>query len=204
MRYVCYRIMKHRYFERTILAAIVFSSLKLGFDTYFVHVDENSLFKRVSDIIDTIFSCVFIVESLIKTISMGMIMDRGSYLRDTWNILDFFIVVCSLIDLILSDIKLTFIKILRLLRTLRPLRFISHNVGLKMIVIALFESIGPIINVLIVIVLIWIMFAILGVNLWSGKFFRCSIHPYEYRTQEQCLKNRGEWIKYIQNFDNVL
>jgi hypothetical protein len=174
--------MKHKYFERTILAAIVLSSLKLGFDTYFINIDENSEFKKVSDIIDTIFSCVFIVESLLKTISLGLFMDNGSYLRDTWNILDFFIVVCSFIDLLLSDVKLKFIKVLRLLRTLRPLRFISHNVGLKMIVIALFESVGPIINVLIVIVLIWLMFAILGVNLWSGKFFKCSINPYEFRT----------------------
>jgi hypothetical protein len=102
---------------------------------------------------------------------MGVIQDKGSYLRDTWNMLDFFIVICSVIDLLFTNVHLPFIKVLRLLRTLRPLRFISHNVGLKMIVIALFESIGPIANVLIVVFLVWLMFAILGVNLWAGKMF---------------------------------
>ncbi len=54
-------------------------------------------------------------------------MDNGSYLTDSWSQLDFFIVVTSFIDMVFSGVNLPFIKILRLLRTLRPLRFISHN-----------------------------------------------------------------------------
>ena len=105
-------------------------------------------------------------------------MDKGSYLRESWNCLDFFIVITSLIDLIFTNINLPFLKVLRLLRTLRPLRFISHNIGMKMIVITLFESVGPVINVLIVILIVWLMFAILGVNLFEGKFNKCTILPY--------------------------
>lgn len=52
-------------------------------------------------------------------------------------------------------VNISFLKILRLLRTLRPLRFVSHNVNLKVVVIALFESVSGIFNVLIVILLIW-------------------------------------------------
>lgn len=95
--------------------------------------------------------------------------------------------VTSLIDLVLTDIDLPFIKILRLLRTLRPLRFISHNVAMKMIITALFESIGHIFNVMIVVMVVWLMFAILGVNFFSGKFFYCSKDTHILLTKDVCL-----------------
>ena len=69
--------------------------------------------------------------------------------------------------------SLGFIKIIRLLRILRPLRFISHNKAMKMIVSALLDSGGSMVNVIIVIMVVWLMFAILSVNLFSGKLFYC-------------------------------
>ena len=95
-------------------------------------------------------------------------MDSGSYLRDSWNQLDFFIVITSLIDFFLRNVELPFIKILRLLRTLRPLRFVSHNISLKLIVTALFESVGSIFNVSVVVLVVWLMFAIFGINSYKG------------------------------------
>jgi hypothetical protein len=79
--------------------------------------------------------------------------------------MDFFIVVTSLIDMSITSVDLPVIKILRLLRILRPLRFISHNINMKIVVVALLESVGAILNVLIVVFLIMLMFAILGMSL---------------------------------------
>ena len=110
------------------------------------------------------------MESFIKTIAFGFVIDKNSYLRETWNILDFFIVVSSLLDLAVTSINVPVIRIFRLLRTFRPLRFISHNSAMKTIVIALLESVGHIVNVVIVVMIVWLMFAILGVSLFSGKF----------------------------------
>jgi len=42
------------------------------------------------------------MEALLKSVSLGFIMNNGSYLRDSWNKLDCFIVAASLIDLILQ------------------------------------------------------------------------------------------------------
>ena len=75
----------------------------------------------------------------------------------------------------LESIDIPVIKILRLLRTLRPLRFISHNINLKIVVTALLESVGAIINVLIVLLLIWLMFAILAINLLKERFGYCKV-----------------------------
>jgi hypothetical protein len=74
-------------------------------------------------------------------------------------------------DMSLSNFNLPVLKILRLLRTLRPLRVISHNVSMKLIVSALFESVGAISNVVLVVSVVFIMFAIFGMNLFAGKFY---------------------------------
>jgi hypothetical protein len=84
-----------------------------------------------------------------------------------------------------DGIDLPAIRILRLLRTLRPLRFISHNSDMKLIVTALLESVGHIINVVVVVLMVWLMFAILAVNLFGGKLFHCSIDTYEIETEEE-------------------
>ena len=141
--------------------------------------------RQVSDGIDIFFTISFLLESVIKSVASGFIMDRNSYLRESWNVLDFFIVVSSMVDLAMTDIDLPAIKVLRLLRTLRPLRFISHNSAMKTVVVALLESIGHIFNVAIVVVVVWLMFAILGVSLFGGKFFYCSTTPYEVPNEEE-------------------
>jgi len=55
----------------------------------------------------------------------------------------------------LTGQNLGFIKIVRMLRILRPLRFISNNPSLKILVNCLMESVGGLMNVIVVILLIW-------------------------------------------------
>ena len=107
---------------------------------------------------------------LIKLVSVGLIMDNGSYLRDEWNILDFFIVTSSMIDMALIDLDAQWIKVIRILRALRPLRFITHNVAMRLLVNALIKSLGGILNVLFVVLTVYLLFAILAGSLYKGKF----------------------------------
>lgn len=115
--------------------------------------------------IDYSFNIIFAFEMCVKIISLGFIMDSGCYLCDSWNVLDFGIVVSSLLDMSLTTINIPFIKILRILRVLRPLRFISHNKDLKLIVVALFESFNSILNVIAVVSSMFLLFSIIGVSL---------------------------------------
>jgi hypothetical protein len=136
--------------------------------------------------LDYFFTAAFACESLIKSLSLGFIMDRGTYLRETWSQLDFFIVVTALIDASFSSVNIPFIKILRLLRTLRPLRVISHNSEMKTIIVALIHSVSGIMYVGVLLLLVWIMFAILAVTLIGGKLYSCSIEPYINFTPAMC------------------
>ena len=66
------------------------------------------------------------------------------------------------------------IKALRALRALRPLRVISRNQGLKLVVNALFSSIPAMLNVILVCGVFLLIFAVIGINFFKGKFYFCN------------------------------
>ena len=163
-----------------MLVLICLSSLKLAFDTYEREPDSPvDVWARYADLF---FNYAFIIEMSIKLVALGLTMDDGSYLRDEWNQMDFFIVTSSIFDMALTNVEIDAIKILRMLRALRPLRFITHNLAMKLIVKALIESMGGIFNVLIVVGVVFLIFAIMGVNFFAGKFFYCTIEPFKLHT----------------------
>jgi len=100
-------------------------------------------------------------------------------------------VVTSLIDVSNTGVDLGAIKILRLLRTLRPLRLLHHNKSMKLIVTTLLESLTGILNMILVLFLVWLMFAILGVSLMKGKMNYCNFSSsgpnYDIYTYHQQL-----------------
>mmetsp|Transcript_16699 Transcript_16699/g.22523 ORF Transcript_16699/g.22523 Transcript_16699/m.22523 type:complete len:207 (+) Transcript_16699:851-1471(+) len=182
---------------------IALSSTKLALESYFVDYDDDHEIVKTSEQLDSVFNYLFILEMILKITALGFTMDDGSYLRDSWNGLDFFIVVTSIIDMLLTGTDIPALKVLRMLRMIRPLRVISHNPQLRMIVAALFESVGSIINVSFVVMIIWLMFAIYGMNTYMGMFFYCSEDKYKFNTKWVCEQAGHEWLRYDANFDDI-
>ena len=67
------------------MTLIGLSSLKLATDTYMNDLDKESTIIKISEITDSTFTWLFFGEFIIKIISLGFVMDGGSYLRDSWN-----------------------------------------------------------------------------------------------------------------------
>jgi hypothetical protein len=83
---------------------------------------------------------IFATEALLKIIMLGFLLNgKKSYLRNSWNILDFAIVIFSVFSLTM-DTNISFIKVLRVTRILRPLRLISKAQSLKIAVKSLFKA----------------------------------------------------------------
>lgn len=77
---------------------------------------------------DIIITGVFTIETVLKILVYGLLFNgKASYLRNSWNIIDFSIVVCAIVSLSITDINLGFFKAIRMIRILRPLRVISRN-----------------------------------------------------------------------------
>ncbi len=68
-----------------------------------------------------------------KIVGFGFIFNKGAYLRDSWNILDFVIVMSGYVSL-MFDSEAVNLNVLRSFRVIRPLRTISSIEGLRIIV----------------------------------------------------------------------
>lgn len=195
------KIVSSKLFDNFILALIVLSSIKLVWDTYILN-SSNVIVTKASYYFDISVTIVFTFEFILKSLSIGFAIGKNTYLKENWNKLDLIIVFFSLVDISIVSISMPIIKVLRLLRTLRPLKLIHHNISMRIVVIALLDSIAAIVNVLVVIVIIWLVFAIVGASLFGGKLYCCT--QTNYKTRSDCEKSGFEWKNSRFNFDNVL
>ena len=84
-RLICWKIYKHKLFDNIIMLLIALSSVKLGVDSYLSGFAKDSVEITLSDNIDIFMNVCFLFELLTKVVAMGLIMDEGSYLRESWN-----------------------------------------------------------------------------------------------------------------------
>jgi hypothetical protein len=105
-------------------------------------LDPDGLFARILYWIDVTLSIVFGIECSMKVIAFGFLFNGPkSYLRSGWNMLDFCIVLFSSLSLAVTNVDLSLFKVARLLRILRPLRVVSSNKNLKLLISSLIMSI---------------------------------------------------------------
>jgi hypothetical protein len=132
---------------------------------------------------------------------------KTSYLRNPYNIIDFFIVIVSLISIV-TDSNLSVFKSLRVLRLFRPLRVIQRNEGLKVAVHALLMAIPNILYVSVIASLFFAIFGMTGVNMFKGKFFNCqgitsNVVLNKVDDKIGCSNYGGIWQNSDSNFDNI-
>ena len=88
------RLVTYKYFDPFIMTLIFISTVLMAVDSPLN--DPNSKGSQVLNIIDIVITSFFVIESVTKIISYGFIMNGPeSYLRISWNIMDFIIVVFS-------------------------------------------------------------------------------------------------------------
>ena len=168
MREFLLSLLQNSYFSGFIYHMIAFNSLLLALQSPSL-IDQFQ--NKTIDFLLNFISGIFIVEFVIKVIAQGFYFGDKTYLKDPWNRLDFIIVFFCILGWIfdaLISTNINFLKGLRSLRALRPLRVISSNEGMKIVVNALFESIPVLLNVLLIVILFVFVFAILGVQLLVG------------------------------------
>ncbi|XP_040335759.1 sodium channel protein type 5 subunit alpha isoform X9 [Herpailurus yagouaroundi] len=212
LRKTCYRIVEHSWFETFIIFMILLSSGALAFED--IYLEERKTIKVLLEYADKMFTYVFVLEMLLKWVAYGF----KKYFTNAWCWLDFLIVDVSLISLVANTLgfaEMGPIKSLRTLRALRPLRALSRFEGMRVVVNALVGAIPSIMNVLLVCLIFWLIFSIMGVNLFAGKFGRCinqtegdlPLNHTIVNNKSDCesFNVTGElyWTKVKVNFDNV-
>jgi len=203
MREVVFRLVTSTAFEAVVLVAILVNCVFLAVESPLL--DPSSTLANALTIGDYVFAVLFTVEACLKIIAFGVWREgQHAYLRSAWNVLDFFIVIVSLLSLALPDVSA-----LRSLRALRPLRVVVRSPQIQVVIRALLYAMPNIFNVFVLTMLLWLIFAILGVNQFKGRFSSCSDEglgkaactgPFMDASGANATR---EWVTPVTNFDAV-
>jgi hypothetical protein len=141
-------------------------STRLYLDNYETTIGDAYSFNEKLELYESIFSIIFIVECLTKIVAMGFILYKNAYLRTAWNVLDFFVVIILVLEMLPGGHMKNYssIKVFRTLRLLRPLRSIQKVPRLRILVTTLLRSIMGLLNVTLFLIFIASVFSILGVH----------------------------------------
>ncbi|KAM9390810.1 LOW QUALITY PROTEIN: voltage-dependent T-type calcium channel subunit alpha-1H-like, partial [Salvelinus alpinus] len=204
----CQRVITHKMFDHIILLFIFLNCITIALER--PDIQTHSTERVFLSVSNHIFTVIFIAEMTVKVVAQGLYSGEAVYLKSSWNVLDGMLVFVSLLDILVSVASaggnriLGILRVLRLLRTLRPLRVISRAPGLKLVVETLITSLRPIGNIVLICCGFFIVFGILGVQLFKGKFFHCEgVDVRNVTNRSDCLRAGHRWTRRKYNFDNL-
>lgn len=181
----------------------------------------DSVAMRFRSISDMVVAVLFLVEALLKMTHHGLLHEKRSLLKGyfnyRWNIFDGVLMVLSFLvaaaGLTANATMRSIGNWLRICRVLRPFSLIGRRDGLKVVAKSAIASIPHIRNVGLLTVLVWLCFAILGTQLFSGRFMACTSPGGEWgdqtyqnsnlTTRDECLAQNFTWVPPVRTFDDV-
>ncbi|KAK4471145.1 hypothetical protein MN116_005541 [Schistosoma mekongi] len=212
-RVACHEVCNHNYFNNIVLVCILVSSAMLAAED---PLDASSARNQILNYFDYFFTSVFTVEITLKIITYGLVLHKGAFCRSANNMLDFMVVLTSIISYPIDIDTISVVKILRVSRVLRPLRAINRAKGLKHVVQCVVVAVKSIGKIMMVTFLLEFMFAVIGVQLFAGKFHSCTdssrLVPsqchgqyitYELSDISRPVVLARVWLNNPLNFDNV-
>ena len=192
IRHMFIRLVENPAFDMVILLVIIYSTCLLALDNPTIRSsDAWAAFFSFNDIV---FLSIFTVEFCCKCISHGFShtdnielmlsspeklkalclgdLGRKSYIYEPWNYLDITVLGVGYIGMFTKpDGPL---KLLRLCRAFRPLRMVNRIAGMKLVLTSLVSAAPALGNVCVLLSAVYLIFAILGVSLFKGKFYSCN------------------------------
>lgn len=89
-------------FEYTVLVTIIANCLVMAMEEHLPGGDRSTLAQKL-EVTEPYFLCIFCFEAFCKIIALGLILHENSYLRNAWNIMDFFVISTAYVKLIVFN-----------------------------------------------------------------------------------------------------
>ncbi len=144
-------------FRTFIIVVIVLAGVLAGLETSASLVAKHSALLRA---LNLAVVAIFLAEIALKLVAHGR--RPFDYFRDGWNVFD-----CVIVALCLLPVAGPFAAVIRLARVLRLLRLVSALPKLQLLVGALLKSLSAMGYVSILLVLLFYIYAVAGVNLFG-------------------------------------
>ncbi|XP_054896571.1 voltage-dependent N-type calcium channel subunit alpha-1B isoform X2 [Poeciliopsis prolifica] len=161
-----------------ILATIIANCIVLALEQHLPASDKTPMSERLDDT-EPYFIGIFCFEAAIKIIALGFAFHKGSYLRNGWNVMDFVVVLTGILATVGSDFDL---RTLRAVRVLRPLKLVSGIPSLQVVLKSIMKAMVPLLQIGLLLFFAIVMFAIIGVEFYMGKFHQSCFKPGEPET----------------------
>lgn len=170
IRQVCVYAMLNKWFDRIIFLSICANAFVLAADNP-LNNEHDGMFM----IMEIFFNVIFLVEFIIKIVCLGGWGAKSGYFRESWNRLDFTVLVFGWLPVFLSAFgvdgvnNFSFVRVIRILKVLKTINTIP---GLKRLVQAVLDAIPQLISVANLLTIIFFLFGILGTQLFQGTLRR--------------------------------
>jgi hypothetical protein len=191
-----FHLVVSKVWERFILGSILLSAVVLCLES--PNLDPNTAFATALATVGVATSMIFICECLLKIFAFGLYQTPHAYLHSNWNKLDLAVASLSVLDMVLSwlhpFVDISWLRSVRTFRALRPLRIVSRNEQMLVILgsimralpelsqVSLFSTsfgvISPVtftpnLQVFLVALLFYVCLTFLGMDLMMGKLAVC-------------------------------
>ncbi|EGT30002.1 hypothetical protein CAEBREN_28992 [Caenorhabditis brenneri] len=142
------------------------------------HYGQPQWFTDFLKYAEFVFLGIFVVEMLLKLFAMG----SRTYFASKFNRFDCVVIVGSAAEVIWAEVYggSFGISVMRALRLLRIFKLTSYWVSLRNLVRSLMNSMRSIISLLFLLFLFILIFALLGMQLFGGRFNFPTMHPYTH------------------------
>lgn len=145
-------------FTTVIFVLIALNTISLGIETFTLPENISSALSTFN----TVCLVIFIIEILLKLYAYGV-----NFFKDGWNIFDTFIVLVSIMPMITFLSSMRAFRIFRIFRALRALRMMKRLEKLRVIVQALLGALPSVAWVVVLLMIIYYVYAVIGTNLFS-------------------------------------
>ncbi|XP_049884570.1 voltage-dependent calcium channel type A subunit alpha-1 isoform X5 [Pectinophora gossypiella] len=158
-------------FEYAVLLTIIANCVVLALEEHLPNGDKTILAQNL-EATEAYFLGIFCVEASLKILALGFVLHRGSYLRNIWNIMDFFVVVTGIItQLPVAPADVDF-RTLRAIRVLRPLKLVSGVPSLQVVLKSIIKAMAPLLQIGLLVLFAIVIFAIIGLEFYSGALHK--------------------------------
>ncbi|CAD7087319.1 unnamed protein product [Hermetia illucens] len=158
-------------FEYAVLLTIIANCVVLALEEHLPEGDKTVLAQKLEKT-EAYFLGIFCVEASLKILALGFVLHKHSYLRNIWNIMDFFVVVTGFITMFPQKVIDVDLRTLRAIRVLRPLKLVSGIPSLQVVLKSIIKAMAPLLQIGLLVLFAIVIFAIIGLEFYSGALHK--------------------------------
>ncbi|XP_041614683.1 voltage-dependent L-type calcium channel subunit alpha-1S isoform X2 [Vulpes lagopus] len=164
-RWKCHDVIKSRVFYWLVILVVALNTLSIASE----HHNQPLWLTHLQDVANRVLLALFTVEMLMKMYGLGL----RQYFMSIFNRFDCFVVCSGLLEILLVEsgaMSPLGISVLRCIRLLRIFKITKYWTSLSNLVASLLNSIRSIASLLLLLFLFIIIFALLGMQLFGGRY----------------------------------